>query len=291
MSIAVIGSGAVAGLCVSWLDRAGQPPVHLCARTPVEAFTVTGDGAGGTGTRTIEVQGPPRGPVDWVLLTVKAHDTASTARWLDTVVGPDTVVVVLQNGVDQAERVQPLVPGATVLPALVMAAVERTAPGVVTHQLGNVLVTPQSDAAGRLAELVDGGATVQQEPDFVTAAWRKLLVNIGLNCVTAITGRRTEVLHVPEVRTLCRTVLTETAAAGRAVGAQLTDDDVENTLRLYDSFPDTNGSSMYFDRMAGRPLEHDLIPGAVVRAAERGGVDVPATHALWALAAALSTHG
>lgn len=288
MSVAVIGSGAVAGLCVSWLEQAGAPRVLLCARTPVDSFVIIGDGTGARDARTVGVDGPPDGVVDWVLLTVKAQDTASTAPWLDQLVGPDTVVVVLQNGVDQVERVQPLVGEAVVLPALVMAAAERTAPGHVTHHLGNMLVTPESSVAQRLKELFDGGAHVHQEADFVTAAWRKLLINVGGNCIMALAGRRAEVLHSPEMRTLARTVLTETLAASSVVGAALSLDDVENTLRLYDSYPDHNGSSMYYDRMAGLPLEHDLIPGAVVRAAEEGGVAVPATQALFALTKAVS---
>ncbi len=288
MSVAIIGSGAVAGLCVSWLDLAGADPVHLCARTPVDRFVITGDGRGGREQRTITVLGPPEGTVDWVLLTVKAQDTASTRGWLDRLVGPDTVVVVLQNGVDQVERVQPLVGDATVLPALVMAAAERTGPGEVTHHLGGMIVSPENPAAQALSELFAGGAHVRQEDDFTTAAWRKLLVNIGGNCLTALTGRRAEVLHTPEVRALAEIVLTETVAAGRSAGAALTDDDVTNTLHLYDSYPDDNGSSMYYDRVAGRPMEHALIPGAVVRAAERGGIDVPATRALWVLTKAIS---
>ena len=288
MSVAIVGTGAVAGLCVSWLDLAGAEPVAVCGRSPVDSFTITGDGAGGTEVRTVGVRPPPEGPVDWVLLTVKAQDTGSTAPWLDRLVGPDTVVAVLQNGVDHVERVQPLVGDAEVLSVLVMAAAERTGPGAVTHRIGSLLITPENAAAQRFSQLFAGGATVHQDADFTTAAWRKLLVNVGGNCVTALTGRRAEVLRVPEVRELCRVMLTETVAAGRSVGAQLGPDDVDGTLRLYDSYPDDNGSSMYYDRVAGRPLEHELIPGAVVRAAERGGVDVPVTRAVWTLIKAVS---
>lgn len=288
MSVAVIGSGAVAGLAAGWLQQAGRPPAHLCARTPVEQFTITGDGAGGTSVRTVAVDGPPAGPVDWVLLTVKAQDTPSTAGWLDAHVGPDTVVVALQNGVDHGERVQPLVGAATVLPALVMASAERTSAGHVTHHMGNLLIVPECAAADRFAALLAGGPQVRQDPDFTTAAWRKLMVNVAANCITAITVRRAEVLRDDGVRALCRTILDETVLAGRAVGAALTEDDVRFVLGLYDAYPDSNGSSMYYDRLAGRPLEHALIPGAVVRAAERGGVAVPVTRAIWTLTKAIS---
>lgn len=289
MSVAIIGSGAVAGLAASWLEQAGERPL-LCARTPVSEFVITGDGMGGSGTRTVEVQvvdSPADAcPVDWVLLTVKAQDTAATIPWLEALAGPHTVVVVLQNGVDHVERVQPLVGGAEVLPALVFASVERTAPGAITHYVGNMLVVPEDAASQRLAELL--GPTVRQDPDFLTAAWRKLMVNIGSNPVTALTMRRSEVLHQPEVQDLCRDLLRETAAVGVAVGARLGESDVDNVLRMFRGYPDDNGTSMYYDRMAGRPLEYDLLSGAVLRAAAAHGIATPVNHAVWVLTKALS---
>jgi len=285
MSVAIIGSGAVAGLVASWLAQAGAEPPLLGARSPVSAFTITGDGSGGTDTRTIDVRpidSPAQArPVDWVMLTVKAQDTAATQPWLDALVGPNTVVVVLQNGVDHRERVQPLVGDACVLPAVVLASVERTAPGAVTHYVGNLLVVPESPAAQRLAALL--GPVVKQDADFVTATWRKLMVNIGSNPVTALTMRRSEVLHLPEIQQLCRNLLRETVAVGVAVGAHLDESDVDRAIETYRGYPDDNGTSMYYDRMAGRPLEHDLLSGAVIRAAAEHDIPVPVNHAIWAL--------
>ncbi len=290
--IALVGAGAVAGLVASWLELAGAPTPLLCTRTPVEQLTITGDGRGGRGTRTVPVTPVPgpadAEPVDWVMLTVKAQDTAATQPWLDALVGPDTVVVVLQNGVDHVERVQPLVGTATVLPALVRASAERTGSGAVTHHLGNQLIVPEEPAGKSLAALLDGGASVRQDPDFRTAAWHKLMVNIGSNPLTALTLRRCEVLREPEVAELCRSLLIETAAVGSSVGARLSGADVEEVLELFRSYPDDNGTSMYYDRVAGRPLEHDLLCGAVVRAAQEHDVPAPLNQAIWALTKALS---
>ena len=283
MSVAIVGSGAVAGLLASWLI---DTPL-LCARTPVDAFLFTGDGNGGTDTRTIpvDVVASPADahPVDWVLLTVKAQDTLSTQPWLDALVGPNTVVVVLQNGVDHVERVQPLVGDAQVLPALVFASAERTGPGAVTHYVGTMLIVPESPAAQRFAALLSTAVLVRQDPDFRTAAWRKLMVNIGSNPITALTMRRSEVLHLPEIQDLCRLLLQETVAVGAAVGAKLDESDVDKVLVMYQGYPEDNGTSMYYDRMAGRPLEHELMSGAVVRAAAEHHIAVPANQVIWAL--------
>ena len=89
--------------------------------------------------------------------------------------------------------------------------------------------------------------------------------------------------QLPEIQDLCRALLRETVAVGVAVGAQLDESDVDRVMRTYQSYPDDNGTSMYYDRMAGRPLEHDLLSGAVVRAAAEHQVSVPANLAVWAL--------
>ena len=78
-------------------------------------------------------------------------------------------------------------------------------------------------------------------------------------------------------------LLREGVAVGRAEGAALSDEDVARTLAFYDALPPETGSSMLFDRLAGRPLEHQGLTGAVVRAAERHGLDVPLNRAILAL--------
>ena len=88
------------------------------------------------------------GRADWVLLAVKAHQTAGAAPWLDALAGPGTTVVVLQNGVEQRELVEPLAHGAAVLPAIVWVPAEVVAPGRV-RQRGPVELTVPDGAEGR----------------------------------------------------------------------------------------------------------------------------------------------
>ena len=91
------------------------------------------------------------------------------------------------------------------------------------------------------------------------------------------------VLDVPSVRALTRGLLDEAIEAGRAEGALLEREDADRTLAFYDALPRDGGTSMLYDRLAGRRLEHDLLTGAVVRAAERHGIEVPLNRAILAL--------
>jgi len=287
LEIAVVGGGAIGGLVAAAAQAAGHE-VTLCVRSPIERLEIEVDG----GRREVPVQiaNDPDGvhPVPWVVLATKAQDTPGAAGWLEHLAGPETTVAVLQNGIEHAERVQPFLHGGAVLPGLVYVSVEKVGPGQIRHHSGNRIVVPRGPSGEVFAGLLGGGRLqVEQDPDFITAAWHKLLTNVAANPITALTLRRIGIMRDPHVRDLARGLLAEAVAVGRAAGANLKYEDVEDVLALYDAFNPSGGSSMLYDRLAGRPLEHAHLTGAVVRTAEYYGVDVPLNRAVMALLEAL----
>jgi 2-dehydropantoate 2-reductase len=222
-----------------------------------------------------------------VVVATKIQDTASAWPWLHALTGPDTLVVVAQNGVEHLDRLPPL-PG-TAVPALVYTNAEREGPGRVRlRRTGDDLVLPEGPAAAAVRDLFRGGsARIRLDPDFLTACWVKLLTNIGANPFTALTGRRVEVLREPAVAELALAALEETVAVGRAEGAALAPDAAVTALRWLQDLPAGSTSSMLQDRAAGRPLEADGLTGAVVRLAARHGIEAPAVHTLHTLISAV----
>jgi 2-dehydropantoate 2-reductase len=285
--IAVIGSGAVGGFLASEFSAAGHP-VMLCVRTPLPRLTVTSQGK--TRAVPVEIVTDPRGvaPVRWLVLSTKAQDTPGAAPWLSQLADENTTVIIAQNGVDHAARIAPFAPKAAVLPALVYVAAERVAPGEIVHHLGSQLTVPAGGQADALKQLAQGSALkIKPEADFLTAAWRKLLGNLSANPITALTLQRIGVMHDPDIRKLAVGLLTEGAAVARAEGAKLRPDEAEKIVTDLMGYNPTGGSSMLYDRLAGRPLEHEFITGAVVGAAARHGIAVPLNEALLALLRAL----
>lgn len=184
------------------------------------------------------------------------------------------------------------VDGATVLPALVYVAVERVARGRVVRRRGRRVVLPAGPPARALAELLKGSwLDVVEDPDFRTAAWRKMLGNVAANPVTALTGRRMGVVRDPKVRELMQVLLAEAVAVGIAEGAKLGPEDVPATMAFYDQFGEDDGTSMLYDRLAGRELENELLSGAITRLGRRHGVPTPANQAMYALLGALAPAG
>jgi 2-dehydropantoate 2-reductase len=285
--IAVIGSGAVGGFLAAELSAAGHQ-VMLCVRTPLPRLAVTSQGK--TRDVPVEIVTDPLGlaPVKWLVLSTKAQDTPGAAPWLSQLADVNTTIIIAQNGVDHAARVAPFAPRATVLPALVYVAAERVAPGEIVHHLGSQLTVPAGAQADALIQLAQGSTLkIKPEPDFLTAAWRKLLGNLSANPITALTLQRIGVMHDPDIRKFALGVLTEGAAVARAEGAKLRPDEAEQIVTDLMGYNPNGGSSMLYDRLAGRPLEHEFITGAVVSAAARRGIAVPLNEALLALLRAL----
>jgi 2-dehydropantoate 2-reductase len=287
--VAVIGVGAIGTAAASAAEQAGADVV-ICARSPVGGpVTLELDGEERRVEAPVICDVDAARPVDWVLLATKAQQTPQAGPWLARLCRPGTVVVVLQNGVDHVERVTPLVNGATVLPALVYVAVERVARGRVVHRRGRRVVLPAGPAARAFSELLEGSwLDLVQDPDFRTAAWRKMLGNVAANPVTALTGRRMGVLQDAEVRELVQVLLAEAVAVGIAEGAKLGPEDVAATMDFYDGFGEEDGTSMLYDRLAGRELENELLSGAITRLGRRHGVPTPANQAMYALLGALA---
>ena len=290
-TVAVVGLGSIGGVAAGCLVAAGRHDVIACVRTPIERLTL--DAPDGTIELPLAALTDPAQakPADWVLLCTKTHATASAAPWLKRLCTPATRVAVLQNGIDHVARVAPLADGATVVPVIVYYNGERLAADRVRLRRGadQDFVVADNDADRAFAQLFEGTPLrVHCGGDFVTLAWRKLLINAVASPVTALTLQRQAVLRRADIQTLCLAVLEEAIAVGRAEGAQLAADEAARTLATLFTFSGELGTSMYFDRLANRPLEHEALTGAIVTAGERHGIATPLNRALLALLRAIS---
>lgn len=281
MRVTVVGAGAVGALVAEAAAAAGHD-VTVCVRTPIDALDIERDGDVHP-VRAVFVSEPVGPPDDIVFVTVKATDTASTEPFLAARCGPSTLTVVVQNGLDQASRIAPYLPAGAgpAVTALAYVAAERRRPGLVRHTYGNLLMVPE-DHADSIGDAVRGGLRVRGTDDMASAAWRKLLANLVANPITAIARRRVDVVGTPELAALSRAILTEAVAVARADGALFDDDEVDRVLEGIGRLGAT-GSSMLYDRLAGRPMEHRFLTGEVVRRAAGYGIPVPVNATLLAL--------
>ena len=173
-------------------------------------------------------------PADWVLLCTKTYQTEAAAPWLARLCTPATRVAVLQNGIDHVARVAPLANGATVDPG--DRLLQRRAAGARSRAAAarsqQRLRGGERCGGHAFAQLFAGTPLrVQLGDDFVTIAWRKLLINAIASPITALTLQRQAVLRRAEVKELALALLDEAIAVGRAEGATLADDEARARWR------------------------------------------------------------
>ena len=263
--VAVVGPGSVGTFFAAHLAAAGNDVV-ACARRPFREYVVDSpESPVRVPAHVVTDPDELAGPADWVLVTVKAHHTDGAAPWLRQLCRASTKVVVIQNGVEGAERVAPHAGDAEVVPAVVYCAAELLEPGHIAHRQDGTLILPDTPTAHQVVELFVGTPAVVRATDrYLTDAWRKLGLNVMFNGITALTMRPISVVSRPGVADVARQLLHETWAVARAEGADLS---VEAADELVDGFQNVRDGGPDVDA-AGPPGRS---PDRARRPLRRGG--------------------
>jgi 2-dehydropantoate 2-reductase len=275
--VAVVGPGAIGGTLAAHLAQRGPAlDVVICARTPFDALVL--DTPEGTLRAQVPVLCDPAAarPVDWVLLAVKTYDVAEAARrWLPGLLGPETRVAALQNGLEHRSSLDGHVPAERVLPTVQMLPAERVGPGHLRQRRPGALSVPTGAEADAFAALFEGTAIpVHRDPAFDVALWTKLAVNAA-GAVSAMRLEPARVVHAPGAADEMRALVAECVAVARACGVELPADLPERVVEGARAAPPETSNSLLADRRAGRPLEIDARHGVIVRLGRAHSVPTP----------------
>ncbi|MCA0357596.1 MAG: 2-dehydropantoate 2-reductase [Proteobacteria bacterium] len=282
-SIALIGPGAVGGTLAAWLSQNADLAVTVCVRTPFETLAI--ETPEGPITATPRVATSPEGlaPVDWVLVTTKTYDTDATWTWLGALVGPETRVAILRNGVEHSEPFAGRIAKRNLVPAVVDIPAERSAPGRMLQRRNGWMKVP-ADAAGEAftALFAHTPINVQTVNDFTTEAWKKLALNCA-GAVNALVLKPAGIAHDEGAAQVMRSLVRECVAVGRAEGADLADDLPDQVIAGYRAADPGSVNSLHADRAAGRAMELDARNGVIIRRGAAHGIATPANAMVVAL--------
>lgn len=301
MRIAVVGAGGVGTFFGGLLVRGGAD-VHFVARGPqLEALRTSGILI--RSLKLGDVQIPPQqaesdtarvGICDVVLICVKAHQTPAILDSVSALVGEQTTIVTLQNGVESDEPLAARFGVARVIPAVVYVGATLEAPGVVSHVAAGTLAIGVRDGGdpSRLpvvaAALRQSGQPVNVVDDIQQERWLKLLWNASFNPVSAITGRTPrELVAVPSTRQLLIDLMREVVAVAAAQRIAIDESALDEQLAWTERAPGIR-TSMMVDRERGRGMEVDALVGVVVRKGQAHGVPTPFSQSMFALLQAIA---
>ncbi|MDP1953754.1 MAG: 2-dehydropantoate 2-reductase [Polaromonas sp.] len=289
LKVAVMGAGAVGCYFGGMLARHGHE-VTLIAR-PAHVAPITAGGLRlqtmhfdervklAASTEAAAVQG-----AHLVLFCVKSLDTESAGALMRPYLQPDVLVLCLQNGVDNSQRMRSVLPQHSVAAAVVYVATEMAGPGHVRHHgRGDLVIEPSRHSDAVAQAFMAAGVPTEVSPNVTGALWAKLILNCAYNAVSAIT-------HLPYgktvagegVRELMRDVVAECLAVAQAEGVQVAGDVHTAVNQLAGSMP-SQFSSTAQDLARGKATEIDHLNGLIVRRGEALGIATPANRVLWAL--------
>jgi 2-dehydropantoate 2-reductase len=295
MRVAVFGAGAVGSYLGSRL-AAARADVHLVARgAHLEALRekgltlVTPDGV--TTTAVWATDDPASiGPVDLVLFCVKSYDTDDAVEQLPPLVGPDTAVISIQNGIGNEAKIAAKIGDEHVLGAAtyILSAIES--PGVVRSGparivIGELREGPPSERVKAIVELARAaGIDASATSDARRAKWEKYVLLVAFSAVTAATQ-----LTVGDIRAsaaasaMMRAIMTEAWSIGRALGVPLPADLVDRAYKLVLAQDDDEGTSLRHDLLTGHRMELDALQGTLRRLGRETGIATPWTDAAYAI--------
>ena len=298
MKVAVMGAGSMGGYFGGMLARAGHDVTLIARGENLAAIRANGlrmhTEAGDFTVPCNATDNPAAvGPVDLALLTTKTYHNVDAVPAMAPLIGPDTAVLSLQNGIDSYLPVVQQFPDAIMLPGAAYIEANRLEPGVV-QQAGRVvrIVTGgtrgsppahSQRAAAVCAAFRDAEVAAEASDDIAVTLWTKFLFIATMAGVTSLAREFVrDLLPRPEWRKIIRACLEEIETAGRASGVNLADDVVSSTFDYMDQSRGAMRASMHADLMAGRPLELEALNGAVVRAGEAAGVPTPINDVIYA---------
>jgi len=289
MRVAVFGTGAVGGYFGGRLAQAGEDVVFIARGERLRALrdhglrvdSLKGDFA----LHPVQATDDPAsaGPVDVVLVGVKAGQVPEAARAMRPLVRPETFVVPLQNGVEAPAQLAAVLGAEHVVGGLCRIVSLVVEPGYLRHAglepyvaFGELDNRPSARTERLRQAFARAGVTAEIPSDIQVAMWAKFLFIASFSGVGAVTRAPAGVLReLPETRRMLEQAMREILAVAQARGIALPETTISNTMTLIDGLPPDGTASMQRDLMAGRPSELESQNGAVVRLGQEAGVATP----------------
>jgi 2-dehydropantoate 2-reductase len=298
MNVLIVGAGAVGALFGSALARQGARVSVVC-RSDYEAVSRDGYDIRSAHfgdhrfrpDRVYRQVAECREPPDYLLLTSKVLENVDRAALIRPAVGPRTVIVLIQNGVDIEPPVAAAFPDNELLSSLAFVAVGRSAPGQVNHQsLGSLIlgrypagITP---AAQQLAAAFEAGKVpCKLTENVVGARWQKAVWNATFNPISILGGvlDTAAMLKTEADAAFVRRAMQEVCDVAQAAGHPQSPNLIEQMVGATKAMP-AYKTSMALDYENGRPMEIEAILGNTVRAGRKVGVATPTLDAIYAIA-------
>jgi 2-dehydropantoate 2-reductase len=296
MRIAVMGTGGTGGYFGGLLARSGEEVTFIARGAQLNAIRENGlsikSVLAGDFTIPAKATSDPNdiGPVDLVLFCVKAYDNAVAADLIRPLIGPETIVLSVQNGIDNEEQIGKIIGHRHMIGAVAYVSSTIEAPGIIgqTAGPGKIVLGELEGGARRRTEKIhhalnNAGIAAELHSNIQVALWQKFVAICGINGITALTRLSLgEIRACAEASRLLKATMEEVEAVARAGYADLPEGCVDQSIAFINSLEPSARGSMYYDLAAGRRLELEVLNGTVVRLGNARGIPTPCNFSIYA---------
>ena len=294
MKIAVMGAGGVGGYFGGLLARAGNDVTFVARGAHLQAIRERGlrvesalDGAFTVTGQAVE-DTSKAGEQELVLFTVKMYHNDAAIEAVRPLLGPDTIILTMQNGIDNGQQLVDAFGRDRVLIGSAYMEGRISEPGVITQggpgmaSFGELEPGMTERCQRLLAVFLEAGWRVELQENMPGMLWKKFSYLAGSAAVGAASRSVfSEMRSIPETRAIIQGAIEEILAIGRAWGAPIMDDSLEWAMTSLDNFPAAGMSSLGKDFMEGRPVELEGLTGTAIRMAREVGVPTPINATLY----------
>jgi 2-dehydropantoate 2-reductase len=297
MRMAVMAAGAVGGYFGGRMAAAGHDVTFIARGAHRDAIRRDGlrieSALGDLHLKDLNVTDDPKqvGPVDVVLFAVKLWDTETAGEQTRPLVGSNTRVITLQNGVDSVERLAPILGDDVTIGGATYIVTTIAKPGIIRHtgaraqvRCGRLDRRPDAVLAGYVQQMKAANIEITLADHMLVDIWKKFVLLSGTSGITASTRQPLGVIRDDEdMRAFFYRLMHETIGVGRAAGVEFPPDFAAELDRWVASFPPTMKASMANDLDAGRRLELDWLAGKIVALGRKYGIATPGHEAVYAI--------
>jgi len=300
MRITIVGPGAMGCLFASFLAKSGEE-IYLFDKSRERAKAIGRDGIRVEGISDLKISvkavADPKDikKCDLIIICVKSYDTEAAVKEIRSLVGKDTLVLTLQNGAGNVETISGIVGGEKAIGGVTSQGATLLGDGHIRHAgkgdtvIGSASVTGRQKPEARLKEIAKvfkkAGFPTKIADNIQDLIWSKLIINVGINALTAITHLNNgRLIEFEGTNTILEEAVKEAIKVAEAKGVKIIFDDPIEKVRDVCRATAGNVASMLQDVLKKRRTEIDYINGAIVKEAEKLNVETPVNSLLTNLA-------
>lgn len=277
-NIAIIGAGAVGSIILHLISKDKSLNIDMFA-TNKRDINLQIDNKKISLSYKIQMLKESSKKYDVIFITTKAYTLKDIVPYIENITHPETIIIICQNGYSQTERIT----HPNTFHAVVYISGQKK-DDIVIYFRDNRLVLPNNAHTKKLQSIfLNTDLDITISDNYLQQIWFKLLVNLGINSMTALTKNTAQVLKVEEVNQVLNQLLKEGIAVANKDGLTFNEDTIDEILNIYNGYPDHMGTSMYYDVQENALTEFEFIQGYIYTRARHHQLNTPLLDIVYAL--------